>query len=685
MKYFLAGKTQLNLVLLIAFILMMKISSVTGQITPAAIQQDDQNGMVTLSFIDSEIANVVAAFSESLGKPFLLDPRVKGKISLQAPNPIPLIRAYEMFVASLDLYGFDVVEGEFFNTVVPATDAKTKAPELIAGSKIERNGLITKVFKLKNQSAAEIMNAVRALVPATNPITVNSSSNTLIVTDISSNIEKIGKLISAVDDTQIWYGETFRAQHIPINDLAFLVDRAVNESNKILKNQMGDFSRLTIIPSSRTNSMYLKSYKKKNIELAISVASKFDMPTANPGNVHVVYLKNAEAAYIADTLQNLFGLSEIKGASTENLSSGSKQSIIRRQDKLQEANKLSSSPESGISIQAEPNVNAVLVVAAEPIFRQIKKVIDLLDIRRAQVFLESLIVEISADKAAEFGVQFQYLGGLDSVGEQFFGGTNFSSGGDNLLSLIQNPTLADGGLNIGVINGTVNVPGVGDITNLGLLIRALETQGNANVIATPTLLTLDNEEAKIVIGQNVPFVTGQFTSTATGNNPFQTVERRDVGTTLTVKPLITQGNTVKLKIFQEVSRVLDSELSSTFGTVSTTKRSIDSTVLVEDEQFVVLGGLIQDQDADIENKVPLLGDLPIMGNFFKYESKSRRKTNLFVFLRPVVIRNQEDANVLTADRYTILRGIAEREQRKESFILPNFDPLEIPKIPTYTD
>ena len=242
-----------------------------------------------------------------------------------------------------------------------------------------------------------------------------------------------------------------------------------------------------------------------------------------------------------------------------------------------------------------------------------------------------------------------------------------------------NPSTANSGLNVGVINGTINVPGVGEVANLGVLIRALESEGNANIIATPTLLTLDNEEAKITIGQNVPFVTGQFTSAATGNNPFQTVERKDVGTSLTIKPLITQGGTVKLKIFQEVSRVLDSELSTTFGTVSTTKRSIESTVLVEDEQFVVLGGLIQDQDSIGESKVPILGDIPIMGNLFKYENKVRRKTNLFVFLRPVVIRSEEDAKVLTIDRYKYLKGLENKAGGKSPF-LPDFERPTIPSV-----
>jgi general secretion pathway protein D len=546
---------------------------------------------------------------------------------------------------------------------------------------------------LEHESAAQMMSAVRALVPATNPITVNVSSNSLVVTDTAMNINRIAKLIGALDGPRLGFNENYKAQNIPISDLAYLVNRVTNEETGLTKIKKSEHFSVFFVPVPRTNSMLIRGYEKTRVEFALKMAKLFDVPSTNPSNVHVVYLKNAEAVPLANTLKNLFESKKIvektnilSGSMTQkNLTSPTKTfsqpelvTSIKKNPE-ESINSLNSIIFNGAVIQAEPNINAILVVAAEPVFNQIKEVIDMLDIRRAQVYIESLIVEISAEKAAEFGVQFQFLDGLSASSKQFFGGTNFSTGGGNLLSLLANPANATSGLNVGVINGTINVPGVGEVANLGVLVRALESEGNANIIATPTLLTLDNEEAKITIGQNVPFVTGQFTSTATGNNPFQTVERRDVGTSLTIKPLITQGGTVKLKIFQEVSRVLDSELSTTFGTVSTTKRSIESTVLVEDEQFVVLGGLIQDQDSIGESKVPILGDIPIMGNLFKYENKIRRKTNLFVFLRPVVIRSEADAKILTMDRYKYLKGFENRVE-KESPFLPNFDKPIIPSI-----
>ena len=674
------------------FVLLQAVQAY-GQIQKSNIQIKPETDEVILSFKDVEIADVVSAFSNTMRKSFLLDPRVKGRLSLEAPEPIPLSQAYRMLISALSLSGFSVLEEEEFVKILPSLDAKTKGGKVFLNNENSSGGLITKIFTLEHESATQMMSAIRALVPATNPITVNASSNSLVVTDTAVNMNRIAKLIGSLDGPRLGFNENYKAQNIPITDLAALVNRVTNEDKGSTNLKNSEHLNVFFVPIPRTNSMLIRGYEKTRVQFALKMAKMFDVPTTNPSNVHVVYLKNAEAIPLANTLKNLFeskkntGKTNILSGSNNNkdLTNASKnlnpsELLPQTKSSFKDSNNsVNSVIFNGAVIQAEPNINAILVVASEPIFHQIKEVINMLDIRRAQVYIESLIVEISAEKAAEFGVQFQFLDGLSDASKQFFGGTNFSTGGGNLLSLLANPSTANAGLNVGVINGTINVPGVGEVANLGVLIRALESEGNANIIATPTLLTLDNEEAKITIGQNVPFVTGQFTSSATGNNPFQTVERKDVGTSLTIKPLITQGGTVKLKIFQEVSRVLDSELSTTFGTVSTTKRSIESTVLVEDEQFVVLGGLIQDQDLIGESKVPILGDIPVMGNLFKYENKVRRKTNLFVFLRPVVIRSEEDAKVLTMDRYKYLKGF-ENKTENESPFLPNFERPIVPSI-----
>jgi general secretion pathway protein D len=325
---------------------------------------------------------------------------------------------------------------------------------------------------------------------------------------------------------------------------------------------------------------------------------------------------------------------------------------------------------TGGQIQADAATNSLIITAPEPQYRQLRAVIDKLDARRAQVFVESLIAEVNADKAAEFGIQWQ--GAAGQAGDSNVGilGTNFSIGGTNLIKLATGAAAGtvspSTGLNVGIAHQTNGV------YVLGFLARYLQANGDGNILSTPNLLTLDNEEAKIVIGQNVPFVTGQFTNTgATGGtvNPFQTIERKDVGLTLRVKPQISENGTVKLTIFQEVSSVQPSSVNSTTGLI-TNKRSIESNVLVGDGNIVVLGGLLSDEYAGNEEKVPGLGDIPFLGNLFKGASRSRKKTNLMVFLRPVVLRDEASSNSFSLDRYEQMRAGQQRAQPEPSASVP---------------
>jgi general secretion pathway protein D len=328
-------------------------------------------------------------------------------------------------------------------------------------------------------------------------------------------------------------------------------------------------------------------------------------------------------------------------------------------------------------IQADPATNSILINAPDAIYNNLRAALDKLDVRRAQVYVEALIAEITADKAAEFGIQWQSLSGAGRSGTQGFGGTNFGGPGQNILGISASPASAGRGLNIGVINGVVSIPGVGQVLNLNLLIRALETDSNANILSTPTLLTLDNEEARIVIGQNVPFITGQYALSggATTPTPFQTIERRDVGLTLRVRPQISEGGTVRLQIYQEVSSVED--VFNPAGVV-TNKRAVESMVLVDDGQIVVIGGLIQDSVKDGVEKVPLLGDIPLLGALFQYKTRSRSKTNLMVFLRPVVVRDAQGADVLTNARYDYILGEQGKAKPAPSVVFPEGDAPTLP-------
>ncbi len=329
-------------------------------------------------------------------------------------------------------------------------------------------------------------------------------------------------------------------------------------------------------------------------------------------------------------------------------------------------------------------------------YRNLRSVIDKLDERRAQVFVEALVVELAMGRAAEFGVQWQGLRNLSGSDRGAIGGTNFSTsptgatgtnilGATGILGTLANIGQLGPGLNIGVVNGTISVPQADGtlitIANLGVLARAFEGDSSANVLSTPNILTLDNEEAKLLVGQNVPFITGSFTSTAgTGTNPFQTIERRDIGLTLRVRPQITEAGTVKLAIFQEVSSVTRDKALVQSADIITNKRSLESTVLVDDGQIVVLGGLIQDDQQSAIDKVPLLGDIPFIGGLFKYETRNRRRTNLMVFLRPVVLKTASASQPLTNERYEYIRGLQGDMGLPRNMLLPEEPSTKLPPM-----
>jgi general secretion pathway protein D len=335
----------------------------------------------------------------------------------------------------------------------------------------------------------------------------------------------------------------------------------------------------------------------------------------------------------------------------------------------------SAGPSTGGFIQADPSTNSLIITAAEPLYRQVRAMIDQLDSRRAQVYIEGLIVEVTGDNAAEFGIQWQGLIGQKGDSSIVGLGTNFP-GAANIINLSAavargRAGVADvdtsqlGGLNIGVLRD------FGGFYGVGAVMRTLQNQTNANIMSAPNLVTLDNEEAKIVIGDNVPFITGSFTSTGTGTtNPFQTIERRDVGLTLRIKPQIGEGNTIRMAIFQESSNVITQATGTTGTGPTTSKREIQSNVVVDDGQMFVIGGLIEDRFEDTKFKVPLLGDVPVLGALFRSETRSKKRTNLLVFLRPVVMRTAEDASKLSMDRYDYIRSQQQAAQPAPNFLLP---------------
>ena len=415
------------------------------------------------------------------------------------------------------------------------------------------------------------------------------------------------------------------------------------------------------------------------------------------GGMWVVHLKNADASKLAQVLRAAFATTATAGGGGgANLgvagTAAPAAAVAQPATGMGGASTQSTSPVSagagpstGGFIQADPSTNSLIITAPEPLYRNLRSVIDKLDARRMQVFIESLIVEVSAEKAAEFGIQWQFLSQGSGTGNTVVGGTNLParSTGSNILDATANLLALGQGLNIGLIRSGTVIGGATGAVNLGLLARALESGANANILATPNLLTLDNEEARIIIGQNVPFITGQYTNTGTATtSPFQTIERKDVGITLRIRPQIGEGGTVRMTIYQEQSAVKETTAAGTSNAgPSTTKRSIESTVVVDDGSILVLGGLISETFKDTKAKVPLLGDIPVLGALFRSEKREKNRSNLMVFLKPTIMRDGEAASRLSLDRYDLIRARQQEAQPAPNLLIPLKDAPVLPALP----
>jgi len=659
---------------------------------------------ITLNFRDADIDSVVGAFGHLLDRTFVIDPRVRGKMTLETPRPVTRAQAWQLLQAALRAQGFAVVETGTLIKVVPEADAKLQATPVTAGRSPSAAGdqVVTQIFRLNYESATNLVPVLRPLISPNNTIVAYPNNNSLVVTDYAANLQRIARIIATLDSPSTGEVEVIPVENAVATDIAVAVARILEDPSRGGPGAQVDAGqRVSVMADPRINSILVRASSPARLNLAKSLIARLDVPSARPGNINVVYLRNAEAVKLAQTLRGVLGGQGGFGGAAEPLGSAQtppgqapQGSALQpgapggAQMQSAAATPLQASSNAPVTVQAggaiiaaDPSTNSLIITAPEPVYRNLRAVIDKLDARRAQVYIESLIVEISADRAAELGVQWQFLGSPQGT-TRGFGGTNLSARGSgaNILDVAANPASVGPGLNLGVVRGTINVPGVGEILNLGFLARALESDANANILATPNLLTLDNEEARIIIGQNVPFITGQFTATGTGSgalNPFQTIERKDVGTTLRVKPQVSESGTVKLQIFQEVSSVQNTTLAAG---IITNRRAIESNVLVDDGQIIVLGGLIEDRIEGSVDKVPGLGDVPVFGQLFRYDSRKRTKTNLLVFLRPVIVRDGADARGITADRYDYIRAVRGDAALPPHWALPDFKATPLPEM-----
>lgn len=659
---------------------IQQLSALTGAalltagflLAPMAMAQDPSKNTVDINLVGADIESAIKAIGHYTGVTFIIDPRVKGQINLVSETPLTKDQAFKLLTSTLRLQGFSVVTADGYSKVVPESDAKLQpGPTQNAGSARSESAkgdqVITQIYKLNYESSANIVTILRPLISPNNTINGNPGNNTVVITDYADNIKRLNKIIAALDVPATTDMDVILVKHAIASDITAMVSKVIDAGAS-----GADPTKPVLLADPRSNAILVRASSVAKANQIKSLIAKLDQPTSQPGNVHVVYLKNAEAEKLAQTLRSIVtGDTSSSRGSSSNISnagsaangtnspvaantSGGTQSSMPSFSNSSTGNSSGGGGAAGY-IQSDAATNTLIITASEPVYRNLRAVIEQLDARRAQVYVEALIVEMSADKSNELGVQWMGLSGDSTSNYRIGGGTSFSTKGNNLLNLAAGNAATAGsvlpgaGLSLGIfkqINGQLG---------LGALARVLQTDGNANVLSIPNIVTLDNEEANIIVGKNVPLITGQFTTGSGGSagvNPFQTIERKQVGLKLKIKPQISEGGTVKLAIYQEVSSVDD---TTNVAGIITKERSITTNVLVDDGQIIALGGLIEDSTTDGGEKVTGLGDLPIIGNLFKYQTSKRSKTNLMVFLRPTVIRNAEQSNNISVDRYDYMR------------------------------
>ena len=600
-----------------------------------------------LNFTDTDINAVITAVAKLTGKNFIIDPRVKGKVTVITHKSMSKDEVYEVFQSVLKVHGFAAVPSKSVVKIVPEVNAKQDTIKTITQEDY-RDGdeLVTKVIPIKHVTAAQLVPILRPLVPQRGHLAAYPQSNVLIISDSAGNIERLSEIIARIDQSVNQQIEILPLQHAVASEVV----RVVNQLHAGAKDKP-DF---TIVADDRTNSVLLGGDKSERLRLR-AIITHMDIPLELAGNTQVIYLRFANAADLVKVLTDV-----------------SKTIVKTTAGKAAAAATTAST--SDINIQADENTNALIINAPPGVMRSLRSVVNQLDIRREQVHIEAILAEVSYTKASQLGVEWAFDGSEGGNKSGPIGVLNFSTfAPPGLAGLIQEPPIVGDGLSLGL--GKLKN---GDLT-LGVLVRALASDGNTNILATPSVVTLDNEEASIVVGQNVPFLTGSYTTT-TGDatNPFQTVQRQDVGITLKITPQINEGDTIKMQILQEISNLT---AASTSVDVITSKREITTNVMVEDDQILVLGGLIDDQLRESEAKIPGLGDIPLLGWLFKYKTVDKVKTNLMVFIHPKIMKNEALQSKITGEKYNYMR---EKQFEGRGRGLTLFKDTELPVMREFT-
>ncbi|KVH62136.1 type II secretion system protein GspD [Burkholderia sp. MSMB1072] len=686
---------------------------------------------VTLNFVNADIDQVAKAIGAATGKTIIVDPRVKGQLNLVAERPVPEDQALKTLQSALRMQGFALVQDHGVLKVVPEADAKLQGVPTYVGNAPQARGdqVITQVFELHNESANNLLPVLRPLISPNNTVTAYPANNTIVVTDYADNVRRIAQIIAGVDSAA-----GAQVQVVPLRN-ANAIDLAAQLQKMLDPGAIGNSDatlKVSVTADPRTNSLMLRASSASRLAAAKRLVQQLDAPSAVPGNMHVVPLRNADAVKLAKTLRGMLG----KGGNDSGSSASSNDANSFNQNGGSSSSGNFSTGTSGTPplpsgglggsssssaygggssgggglgtggllggdkdksddnqpggmIQADSATNSLIITASDPVYRNLRSVIDQLDARRAQVYIEALIVELNSTTQGNLGIQWQVASG------QFLGGTNLNPGlglGNSIINLtaggVANAAggITGGGLasNLGQLSQGLNIGWLHNmfgVQGLGALLQYFAGVSDANVLSTPNLITLDNEEAKIVVGQNVPIATGSYSNLTSGttSNAFNTYDRRDVGLTLHVKPQITDGGILKLQLYTEDSAVVAGTTNAQTGPTFT-KRSIQSTILADNGEIIVLGGLMQDNYQVSNSKVPLLGDIPWIGQLFRSESKVRAKTNLMVFLRPVIISDRGTAQEVTANRYDYIQGVTGAYKSDNNVIRDKDDPV-VPPMP----
>ncbi|MWV13794.1 type II secretion system secretin GspD [Pseudomonas sp. R-28-1W-6] len=601
--------------------LLLAVSCLGAPLPPAqaaiATGASSQQGETwTINMKDADIRDFIEQVSSISGQTFVIDPRVKGQVTVISQAPLGLSEVYQLFLSVMSTHGFSVIAEDDQARIVP--NAEARADGSAAGT---ANTLETRVLQVQQNAVAELIPLIRPLVPQYGHLAAVASANALIISDRPANIARIEQLVRQLDQANQQDYTVYDMRHAWVMDAAEVLNNTLNRGQA-----KGTASATQVVADSRTNRLILLGPAEARAKM-LALAKSIDTPSSRSSNTRVIRLRHNDAKTLAETLGEISETLKSAEGGAEGGSGKPKQMLIR----------------------ADESLNALVILADPETVSMLEDIVRQLDVPRAQVLVEAAIVEISGDIRDALGVQWAAKGS-DGIGAINFNNTGLSIG--TVLTALQDekiPTPLPNGAIIGLSNGS-----------FGALITALSSNSKSNLLSTPTLLTLDNQKAEILVGQNVPFQTGSYTTSTDGaSNPFTTIERQDIGVTLKVTPHINEGATLRLEIEQEISSLVPSPANVAVSDVITNKRSIKSTILANDGQVIVLGGLIQDDVTRTDSKVPILGDIPLLGRLFRSTEDTHVKRNLMVFLRPAVVRDANGLTNLSSKKYSDIRVLSQ--------------------------